>query len=203
MTNTGIGLCSFICGAALGAATTWFISKKILSDKYNKIAQDEIDSVKSRFTVPKVEKKEKKEEKEDNKDESLVTKPSSKPTLADYAKRIKEYTNYSDVEKEEKNSDKKVSPYVISPDEYGEDEDYDQKELTYYADGILADEDDEILNADEVLGKGSIDHMGEYEDDALHVKNESLKIYYEILVDERSYERATGKTPHLDKDEED
>ena len=201
MNNTGIGLCSFICGAAIGAATTWFISKKILSDKYAKIAQEEIDSVKEHFTVPKVAKKE--TEKNDEKKEESQAKPSSKPTLADYAKKVKAYTNYSDVEKEEKNADKKVSPYVISPDEYGEDEEYDQKELTYYADGILADEDDTILDADEVLGDGSIDHMGEFEDDVLHVKSESNKMYYEVLVDERSYEKATGKTPHLDKDEED
>lgn len=201
MNNTGIGLCSFICGAAIGAATTWFISKKILSDKYAKIAQEEIDSVKEHFTVPKVTKKE--TEKKDEKKEESQAKPSSKPTLADYAKKVKAYTNYSDVEKEEKNADKKVSPYVISPDEYGEDEEYDQKELTYYADGILADEDDTILDADEVLGNGSIDHMGEFEDDVLHVKSESNKMYYEVLVDERSYEKATGKTPHLDKDEED
>jgi len=53
-----------------------------------------------------------------------------------------------------------------------------------------------------VLGKGTLEHMGEYEEDALHVCNPVKKIYYEILADERSYEKATKKKPHLSDDEE-
>ena len=48
-----------------------------------------------------------------------------------------------------------------------------------------------------------MNHIGDYEDDAVHVKNDDRKVYYEVLVDERSYKDATGKDPHLDKDEED
>lgn len=193
---------AFISGAAIAAVVAWKVTDNIVEKKYAKIAQEEIDSVKAVFTVPKA-KIEKKEKEEPKKEEVAKANTINKPSLADYAKRVKEYTNYSASEKSEKSTNKQVKPFVISPDEYGEDEEYDQVELTFYADGILANEDDEILEPDEFIGKESLNHIGEYEDDAVHVKNEALKIYYEVLVDERSYEKATGKTPHLDKDEED
>ena len=75
--------------------------------------------------------------------------------------------------------------------------------MTYYADGILADEDDTILNLDEVIGEDAVNHIGDYEDDAVHVRNDARKVYYEVLVDERSYKTVTGKDPNPDKDGED
>lgn len=187
---------SFVAGAVVGGLVAWKITEKVTEEKYSKLAQEEIDSVKEKFTVPKVEIEKKPEGK--NAD-NLAKKATNKPTLAEYARKIKEYTNYSD-------ADTKVvkkTKYVISPDEYGEDEKYDQVGLTFYADGILADDDDRILDADEVVGKESLNHIGDYEDDAVHVKNEETETYYEVLVDNRSYKDATGKDPSSDKDEED
>ena len=191
---------SFFGGAAVAALVTWKVVDKVCEEKYEALYQEEKKSLKEHFTVPRVELK--KEKVEEKKEESQVHKRvPDKPSLSDYAKRIQEYTSYN---KKDVPEVKLAKAYVIEPDEYGEDEDYEQQELTFYADGILADEDDTILDADEVLGKDSIAAMGKYEDDALHVKNEDRKVYYEVLVDERSYEKATGKElPHRNKDEED
>lgn len=198
---------AFIGGAAAGSLITWKVVDKVLDKKYSEISDREIASVKERYTIPKpVIKGKEFVESLKTKPEDVALKATSKPSLVDYAKKIKSYTNYSNKEQEEKTEnifDKAKKAYVIEPDEYGDDDEYDQQEITLYADGILADEDDTILNADEVLGEGNIEHMGEYEDDALHVKNEERKVYYEVLADVRSYEDATGKKPHLDKDEED
>lgn len=194
---------AFVGGAVASGLATWFLAHKLIEKKYADISQKEIDSVKEKFTVPKKEIKKIVDGK--SKLDSIATQAANKPSLTEYVKKIKEYTNYSDVEEEGAHFEPrtKVKPFVISPDEYGEDEEYDQAELTFYADGILADEDDTILNIDEVIGKESLNHIGDYEDDAVHVKNEARKIYYEVLVDNRSYKDATGKDPHLDKDEED
>ena len=207
-TRVGYGIACFV-GAAISGLTTWFVTKKVCEKKYAKIAQDEIDSVKAAFTSPKIEaaKKfiEEKKNQEVNKPTDTAKKATNKPSLTEYAKNIKSYVNYSDSESKEdigNNGLKRISfkpngtITVIEPSEYGEDEDYDQVNLTLYADGILADEDDTVINDVEgVIGEGSLDRMGEFEDDALHVKNEARKVYYEILADERSYEKATGKTP--------
>ena len=201
-------LATFISGTLVGAGITYAVVNTKAEKKWSEISQMEINSVKARFTVPKVEPKNeepKKTESSDSPLKEIVERAINKPELTQYVKKISEYTNYSnkslDEGKAHLESKNKTKPYVISPDEFGEDEDYDQVELTYYSDGVLADEDDTILNIEEVIGRKSIDHIGDYEDDAVHVKNEARKIYYEVLVDERTYEDATGKKkPEVDKD---
>ena len=82
-------------------------------------------------------------------------------------------------------------PYVISPDEFGELDDYDLISLTYYADEVLADDIDEIVeDVDDVVGLDSLTHFGEYEPDSVFVRNDRLKADYEILLDERTYPEA-------------
>lgn len=200
MNNSSIATISFIGGAALGAIITWKVLEKKISDKYEAISQEEIKSVKEKFTIPKVEVKKEESKKEETSTQKIMTKPS----LSEYAKKVEKYTNYSNVENNGAHfePENKTKPYVISPDEFGEDEDYDQQELTLYSDGILADEDDTVLDPNEVVGgKKNLDHIGDYEDDAVHIKNEARKIYYEVLVDERTYEEATGKKkPEVEKD---
>lgn len=201
---------AFVGGAAVGG----FVGYKFAEKKFSDLADEEIKSVKEHFTVPiEVKKKVEKKPGEEN-PEDASKKALNKPGLVEYTKRLKEatYVNYSDKEEEKKSgrypwesSDKfsKDGPYVVSPNEYGDEDDYDQSDLILYADGILADRDDNIIdNVDEVLGKGTLEHMGEYEEDALHVCNPVKKMYYEILADERSYEKATKKKPHLSDDEE-
>jgi hypothetical protein len=198
---------AFLAGAAISGLSAWFATKKVCEKKYAKIAQEEIDSVKERFTAPKVEAAKKFIEEKKNQELKKTTeqakKATNKPSLSEYAKNIKTYVNYSDSESKEEigsNGLKRISfkpngnIVVIEPEAYGEDEDYDQAELTLYADGILADEDNEIIeNVDDVIGVGNLRRIGEYEEDALHIKNEPRKCYYEILKDVKKYEDATGK----------
>ena len=39
----------------------------------------------------------------------------------------------------------------------------------------------------DLLGKDFAEHFGDYETDAVHIRNENLKVDYEICMDERSY----------------
>ena len=80
-------------------------------------------------------------------------------------------------------------PYVISPEEYGERDDYDLYSYTYYADKVLADEYNEpIEDVDSIIGLESLKHFGEYGDDSVYVRNDELKADYEILLDDEKYE---------------
>lgn len=201
--KTWFAIGGFVLGAISGGAATYFITKK----KFEERAQAEIESVKEYFTVPKVELKKDdiaKESIEEKKD-VIAEQATKKPSLTEYAKKLKDggYINYSDRNVNPENDEKiesSMKPEVIDPNEYGDDETYDQVSLTLYADGVLADEDDTILNINEVVGEGNLDRMGEYEDDALHVKNNVRKVYYEVLADERSYIDATGKSVDADYD---
>ena len=73
---------------------------------------------------------------------------TNKPDLTEYAAILKKegYTNYSDAtEKDKEGKEIMDKPYVIPPESFDDLEDYDAISLTYYADGILADENDEII----------------------------------------------------------
>lgn len=209
---------SFIGGAAISGLAVWNIMEKKIKDKYAAIADEEIKSVKEKFTVPKsaelLDKLKKAVEKKpvNEKPEINLKEKSSLADMKSYVRKLKDggYTNYSNVDMDTKSTDddddQKEDPeiHVIDPDEYGEDEEYDQISLTFYADGILADDDDNIIDdVDGTISKYALFHFGDYEDDAVHVKNDRRKVYYEVLTDSRSYEKATNKKPHQDHGEED
>lgn len=187
----------FILGAAVGSIVTW----RYVEKKYEQIAQDEIDSVKEVFSKREMDFTEETEVvdariKADNAKE--------KPSVVEYAARLREqgYTNYSDIGTEDEEEVKKESmtvdkPYVIAPEEFGEFDDYEKISLTYYADQILADDNDELVDdVEDVVGFDSLNSFGEYEDDSVFVRNDRLKCDYEILLDQRKFSNVRKRKPH-------
>lgn len=173
----------FAAGAAVGAAVTW----KILKTKYEQIAQEEIDSVKEMY-----QQRNSYEPKEcicpDTTDDDSAGSEAYTNTLASLG-----YTNYSTGSAKEETSKEvtdmqTTNPYVISPEEFGEEDEYAIVSLTYYADGVLTDEMDEpIDDIDMFVGRDSLTRFGEYEDDSVFVRNDKFKCYYEILLDSRKF----------------
>ena len=203
-----VGIISFIGGAALGGVVAWKVTDKVCEEKYKKISDNEIKSVKDTFNSPKVEeliKTKIENNPEGKKSEKVLKTVKDKPSLTDYARKLKDggYVNYSNTPDVpfDKDEPKVNGPFIISPDDFGDNEEYDRVSLTLYADGILADEDDTIIDAEEVVGD-ALEHMGEYEDDAVHVCNPEREVYYEILADNRSYKDATKKSPHRNGEED-
>ena len=183
-----IDLIIFLAGAAIGSAATWLGLKK----HYEKISQEEIDSVKATFSRKK-EKTVDFNSIESNKDSDQfkANMDKLKPDLVEYATKIREQRYITDINKGDK--DMKKNPYVISPDEYGEYEDddessYDLISLSYYSNGVLADDNDDVIaNVDDIVGKDFADHFGEYEEDSVYIRNDRLKCDYEILKINRPY----------------
>ena len=88
-------------------------------------------------------------------------------------------------------------PYVISPYDFGEIDEYSQIELTYYADEILEDDEYNIVtNIDEIIGSKALTTFGEYEDDSVFVRNERLCADFQILKDPRTYAEARSIGPN-------
>ena len=78
-------------------------------------------------------------------------------------------------------------PYGIEPEEGGE-AGYRTVSLNYYDGGVLTYENDDVIeNVDEIVGKDSLSHFGEYEDDTVYVRNDKQRIDYEILADTQKY----------------
>lgn len=196
----------FAAGAAIGSAVTW----KVLKTKYDRIIQEEIDSIKETFAEVYPESKEPEEEhSEDEVDprqinwddlEDLDEDETYTPTqedLDEYKDIARNYTNEKGGAEEMSNE-----PYVIAPYDFGELDGYSTIELTYYMDNILEDEDYHIVtDADELIGPKALNTFGEYEDDAVFVRNDRLRTDFQILKDYRTYDEARHIGPDRVGDE--
>lgn len=199
MSNITNNIIIFSLGAAIGSLITWAFVK----EKYEQMANEEIDSVKEVFYARKKELEDRYEEddscyNDDNEDDYEAEKECDKQ---EYQKIIHEngYAPYSYDEvlkkKTVENGDDKVKfsfgdakPYTIPPDEFGEADGYGLETLTYYADGVLTDDWGNIIeNVDELVGEDSLKTFGEYEDDSVFVRNDNFKCEYEILLDNQKY----------------
>lgn len=193
-----INFAMFMAGLTIGSAATWLCLKK----RYEQIAQEEIDSVKAVFAEKKFETVKEESESLDQDNKTKADQAKLKPDLIDYATKLAEegYTNYAVANGKsvkEENGNMVEKPYIISPAEFGDFDEYAKLSLTYYSDGALADENDEIIdNIDETVGFDFADHFGEYEDDSVFVRNNRLKCDYEILRDHRTYSDVTGRYPN-------
>lgn len=165
----------FAIGAAAGAVASYAFAKR----KFLGLAQEEINSVKAVY--------------------SKRAAAREKPDLSEYAEVIKK-EGYSSEPRNHEEPEKKIDskrPYIISPDEFAEDDEYDKISLTLYADNVLADEEDDAIdNVDEIVGDDNLKSFGNFEDDSVFVRNDILKADYEILLDERKFADVMAKSPH-------
>lgn len=167
----------FSLGAAAGSVVSW----KLLKTKYEQIAQEEIESVREVYS-----KKQKELKKLEESYNSSIKLNSEKEKPVEDDKN--QYRNIAENYKKGGSESMKNKPYVVTPEEFGELDEYETISLTYYSDGILTDERDEpIDNVDELVGVESLDRFGEYEDDSVFVRNDRLKCDFEILADNREY----------------
>lgn len=176
----------FCGGVFIGGFLTWDFFKT----KYEKIANEEIASVKETF-----EHREHKSEKDYEIEEDLKTK-------AAYINIIDTtgYKNYSNVPIE---TDKKggtadmelKQPYVITPEQYEDNVDYTKVSLTWYNDEVLEDDWGNVLDPDDVIGSEALKTFGQYEKDSVFVRDDDEQIDYEVLLDTRSYKETYGYDP--------
>lgn len=183
----------FVGGAAIGSIVTW----QLVKESYRKLAEQEIASVREyyrgRYEGPQQSEPTK---GETNKPAYLskreITKEETEMvnTYSDLAKPYISPDNEQEIEYE-------TEPYVISPDLFGELDGYATMSLTYYADGVLADDQGNVMHdADDVVGKDFAEHIGDYEPDAVHIRSDWNQCDYEILAVTDKYADISNKNPH-------
>lgn len=206
MKNLLIGSLIFVGGFGAGVLA----SKAYFKNKYASIAEEEIESIRETYKKKEEVVESKKSELEElvekviKEDEKAIKRTGKvlDPELSDKAKQIIEENGYFQEEQEmpekttsikktvKRPSRKKDESYarVISPEEFGENENYETIDLTYYADGVLADDQDEVVDdPEDLVGPEALRSFGEYQEDVVHVCSERRKCYYEITTDPRNY----------------
>lgn len=188
---------SFILGGAVGVGLTYILTKRY----FEKESIEKIDSVKEVYR--KIY-----EGKQEASEKSL-----KKPDIKEYAKMVREDNVEQQAQEAMKEFReaiaKKKQPeelldddiVVITPEEFGENEDYGKETMYLYTDGILADEDDMRADPEQIFGTKNLVHLGEYEPNALLVRNDRYKCYYEILKDLQTYDEATEGRPRIEIDD--
>ena len=198
MNRTLSNVLLFTAGAAVGSLVTWRIFKsryEIVDEDYDEEPDDPVEG------------------DDGNKSESTETKIdyNKKPPLKDYVKMVEDYgykpkTHMEEVEEElangEQGDEDIYEPFIIRPEEYGELHAYETLSLNYYADGVLTDDlDNPIEDVESLVPADFADHFGEYDDNAVFVRNDNLECDYEILRDLRKFTDIVGEDPYPTEDE--
>ena len=190
------GLFIFAAGVVAGAvAGAYLVKDKIMAD-----AKQEIEEVREYYRSKKESKKEEtveeqpvEEVKEDNEEKEYKTIVENSG-----------YINYNKPEQIIQHSVLEDVPYAIDPEEFGdkEEEGWDTTTLTYFADGVLVDDVDEIVEQpDVVVGLDNLRIFEEFPDaTCVYVRNETWRTDFEILRDDWKWsdlqEPQVEKKPH-------
>lgn len=187
----------FCGGVFIGGFLTWDFFKT----KYEKIADEEIASVKETFEhrEPRPDKNYKVEEALKGNDEYINVSPG----VAERMVRIIDsngYRNYSntaiETDKKGGTADMELKqPYVITPEQYEDNVDYTKVSLTWYSDEVLEDDWGNVLDPDDVIGSDALKTFGQYEKDSVFVRDDDEQIDYEVLLDTRSYKETYEHDP--------
>ena len=186
-------LLCFVAGAAIGSVVTW----KLIEKKYKDLADEEIESVIETFKnrKPRITKDNVKETVE-----KVINKYKEPREIVEDIVTAERYSieNEEEIDEDDEsnytvnvdNDDEVITPYVITPEEFGEYNEYGTKTLTYYADNVLTDEIDNPITSEEMItmiGPDALDHFGEYEDDSVYIRDEMNEMDYEILKSEKKF----------------
>lgn len=194
-------LCIFAAGALAGAA----VAARVVRDKYQQEAEEEIAEMREYYRELRKNAKTPNEDKMLEEDENNKEEKEEN-TKDKYNKIVKDYTNYTqyndtDIKenKEEKEERTNYEPFIIDVEEFGEDPTYDTATLTYYKDKVLTNDLDDVIDYS-VAGEENLKIFDEHPDcKAIYVRDDIYMVDYEIIRDPYQYDEYDDfpdKKPH-------
>ena len=182
------GVC-FLLGAGTGFAAGWLYFKK----KYELKADEEIEEMRNYFKSKEVRKatEDIKNKVVDHLYDSVTNEKTSKeePVNRGWTKPNEEQDEIPEYGNMFNNIESHRSPYVISPEEFYDEENYEKITLTYFGlDHILADDENCMVeDIESAVGTDWENRIGEYVQSAVYVRNDKRQCDYEILYVEARY----------------
>lgn len=187
--STSKGLLSnlliFAAGAAIGSVVTYVVMKRkqeIVEEVY-----EETDDISTADTTEE-------EVKPYTETKSVNDGYEYSQDAVRYNKFVKSYAGNHLMDEIEKKEVKDVErPYVIAPDEFDDYAGYSTETLYYYSDGVLTDENDNVIDdADDIIGNDILEEFGTNDYTSLYVRDDIRQTDYEILKDLTSYAEKYG-----------
>ena len=193
MIKNPLWLVATVTAYILGIGTGILIIREQMERKYRKNAQEEIDSVKAAFSK-------KKESATSPKEQTPTTQemPSTMTQSPVETTRLDSSTLYEQVIADSRHRAAEnpglEAPYIIELADFVLDEDYSKVTYTYYADGVLVDDNREVVEpTDDIFKSDFTRHFGEYDaGDCVYVRNDEIRCDYEIVQDEERYSDIAG-----------
>ena len=174
------GIFIFVIGVVSGT----FVGAQIAKKKYEEIANEEIEEIRAYYKERATELPEQTVEMTMDEEKPKVEEIEIIEERKQYDNIIKR-GNYMAVDEEEQNNVCDEA-YPIDPSEFGNDGKNATETLTYFADGVLVNEVDEVIeDPDLVVGRHHIDIFNEFPDaTCVYVRNDLDGTDYEILKDD-------------------
>lgn len=182
-------------GLLVGGITSFIVCNTVMRNKYEQQLLVDVESAKTEYRrlVKELKKKNEKDletMEKDIKSRANLNKPALDIQRTQYMSIAKEY---GEVANNGKTPELHVE--VISPEDYGlmDEDGFTSEELVYYADGVIVNENDEVIDDPETLVGGDFaDHFGDYEDDSVYIRNFTDKIDFCILKSLKTYKEAVA-----------
>ena len=176
----------FLFGLGIGGVGTYFAMKQKMENTINAEVQEFKESYNYEPTDEAI-------------DDSIGVVPETEPTEEneeEYSEIIRKlnYNEYSTKPKQEEETPVKDDaelidknfPYVITVDQYLENDEFDKVTLYFFdEDYIFMNEDEDLIDAEDLLGA---ENLTEVSDEALYIRNENNGVDYEVILREGSYE---------------
>lgn len=174
----------FATGVVVGSIMT----VRLIKDKYEKIAEDEIADMRDYYN-------EKRKKLSDLTEDTVSEEKTSGITDEEKEEYDRKLTNYNkmfesgeetksmfDDEESDDDDDEDDGITLLHPQEFGTLDDYETAFLEYYTDGYVIDEfGDVVADPEKILGKEALGSIGKYSEDVIHVRNESEMTDFEVL----------------------
>lgn len=186
------GLLAFTAGLVIGSAGSYFYTK----NKYEKLIDEEVASVKESFS------KLQKDRSEINKNKPDITaytealeaarqkSMEEKESVADYSMI---HTPYDEDEGPFEEPDDNDSEFdIIGMDEFTRLNNYDKVDVTLFTDGIFADDEFNEIDMDSMCGIGATAFINQSDASELYLRNDARGIDFGIAKDNRTFEEAVA-----------
>lgn len=163
----------FSAGGLVGGIAGYFICKK----KYGIVEAEEVKGV----VNPHKDAAEVRES-QDKYEQELYS--------ASYVRKDKK-TGDEEWEEAEKvgPTEPEMVPYQISPEAFADEHpEYAKSTLVYYEDNeVLINDEEECVDIGSTIGHDAINHFGDFEKDAVFIRNEALGNDYEVLLEHAAF----------------